>query len=264
MKTIVVKLGGNTLGECETILDDLVELQKSDVSLVVVHGGGNRVTQWLERSGSPARFVRGLRVTDAATLEVVIAVLAGLVNKELVGAVEARGGRALGLCGGDGGFIQATPQSVDLGCVGEVTRVDPYLLRIIIGAGYMPIIAPLGFYSMDGRSKANALDYPALLNINGDIVAGEIAAALGAEELIFLTDVIGVCDKSGELIPQLTSQEARRLVSSGIASGGMIPKVEACCCALAAVHAARIIDGRVPHALIQEIARKGLGTTIVL
>ena len=267
MKTMVVKLGGSTLGEHDSILDDLVELQRRGVSLVVVHGGGNRVTRWLKRSGIPTRFMRGLRVTDAATLEIVVAVLAGLVNKELVTAIEARGGKALGLCGGDGGFIRAVPQSVDLGYVGKVTRVEPHLLRVILEGGYMPLIAPLSFYPGDKRTGAETSrsSYPGLLNVNGDTVAGEIAAALRAEKLVFLTDVSGVCDSSGKLIPELTSQEAERLLSSGIASEGMIPKIEACCRALDRVPQAHIIDGRVPHILmlIQEGEGKEVGTTII-
>ena len=252
MKPIVIKLGGSTFGSQDTILEDLVSLQKRGKQLVVVHGGGELITDWLKRLGIPTRFVGGLSVTDAETLKVVAAILAGLANKELVAAIQALGGKALGLSGVDGGLLEATIKDVELGYVGEVVKVNSAPLFPIFEAGYMPVIAPLSFQPSTG----------VLLNVNGDTAAGAIAAEIGAERLIFLTDVAGVCDSSGKLIPRLSPKEARALLDSGIASGGMIPKLEACLRALPRVSVTRIIDGRVPHALVEEIEGKGKGTTI--
>ncbi len=253
LKTIVVKIGGSTLGSGDTTIEDLVSLQKRGTLPVVVHGGGKKITEWLDKQGIPSKFEKGLRVTDAQSLEVVIAVLAGLVNKELVAAIESLGGRAIGLSGIDGGLIEATPiHGGELGYVGEVTRINPEPLRAILEPGYIPIIAPVGLQS-SGEG---------ILNINADTVAGEIAAELGASRLIFLTDVAGVCDESGRLIPQVSPTEARALIASGVASGGMIPKIEACLRALSAVSSAQIIDGRQPHALLAAVKGRGEGTQI--
>lgn len=248
---IVVKIGGSTLGSHDTTLEDLVALQKQGKALVVVHGGGKAITQWLERAGVPTRFVRGLRVTDAESLKVVIAVLAGMVNKELVAAINRRGGRAVGLTGVDGCLIEARVQDPELGLVGEITAVNRELLQALLDAGYIVVIAPIGFDMELGP-----------LNINADTVAGEIAAALGAEGLIFLTDVEGVCDKGGKVIPTLSPAEAQGLIAAGVVAGGMIPKVEACLRGLASASSALIIDGRLPHALIVGVEGKGGGTKI--
>jgi len=255
--TIVVKIGGSTLGNHDTTLKDLVALQQRGVLPVVVHGGGNAVTDWLNRLDIPTSFVRGLRVTDAKTLKVVIAILAGLVNKELVAAIEASGGKAIGMSGIDGGLIESRVKDVDMGYVGEIVRVNPVPIKAVLEAGFIPVIAPLSLQSPP-ESGENGF----ILNVNGDEVAGDIAAALGAERLVFLTDVAGICYNSGVLIEKVSPKEAKELLDSGIASGGMIPKVEACLRALPAVPITRIIDGRVPHALIEEMEGRGKGTTI--
>ena len=256
-KPIVVKLGGSTLGSHDTTLDDLVALQKRGMLPVVVHGGANVVTEWLKRLSIPTRFVKGLRVTDAETLRVVIAILAGLVNKELVAAIEASGGQAVGLSGIDGGLLEARVKDAEMGYVGEVARVNPVVLQAVLGTGFIPVIAPLSLQSSPSRG-----DNGFVLNVNGDTAAGMIAAALEAERLIFLTDVAGIYRASGELIEQLSPKEARDLLDSGIASGGMIPKIEACLLALSTVRMTRIIDGRLPHALVKEVEGSMVGTTI--
>lgn len=254
-KPIVVKIGGSTFGSGDTTLEDLVSLQRSGILPVVVHGGGNRVTEWLGRMGIATSFVRGLRVTDGQTLQVVIAVLAGLVNKELVAAINSLGGKAIGLSGIDGGLIQGKIKSAEMGYMGEVTKVDIEPVTAILTAGYLPVIAPGGL-----RSPAGDNDPVMLLNVNGDVTAGELAAALDAERLIFLTDVPGVCDSSGQLLPKLSAAEAQALLASGVISGGMIPKVEACLRVLGAVSSAQIIDGRAPHALLAAIENQAIGT----
>jgi len=256
-KIIVVKLGGSTLGNHDTTLEDLVTLQKRGVLSVVVHGGGNTVTDWLSRLDIPTEFVRGLRVTNAETLKVVVAILAGLVNKELVAAIESSGGKAIGLSGIDGGLVETRVKDVDMGYVGEIVRVNTAPLTAILEAGFIPVIAPLSLQSPP-ESGENGF----MLNVNGDEVAGEVAAAIGAERLVFLTDVAGICYNSGVLIQKLSPKEAKELLDSGVASGGMIPKLEACLHALPTVTTTRIIDGRVPHALIGEIEGRGEGTTI--
>lgn len=245
MNPIVVKIGGSTLGNHDTTLGDLAELQKQGVSLVAVHGGAKVTTEWLARLSIPTRFVDGLRVTDAETLKVVAAALCGLVNKELVVAIQALGGKAIGLSGCDGNLLWATIKSSELGYVGDITSVDPALLNLLLGAGYMPVVAPVSFGSVEGKTM--------LLNINGDAAAGEIAAALAAERLVFLTDVDGIHDGLGKMIPHLNSTEAKKMIGSGAASEGMIPKIEASVKALTTVPIVRIIDGRIPHALLNDI-----------
>jgi acetylglutamate kinase len=256
-KAIVVKLGGSTLGSHDTTLEDLVTLQQRGMRLVVIHGGANVVSEWLRRLDIPFTFVRGTRVTDAKTLEVVVAILAGLVNKELVAGIEALGGRAVGLTGIDGALFEAEIKDAEMGYVGGIVKVNLTSLKALLAAGFIPVVAPLGLQSPP-RTKENKF----MLNLNGDTVAGEIAAALVAEKLIFLTDVAGIRDSSGQLLRRLSPEEAKALVTTGVASGGMIPKVEACLLALTAVPVTRIIDGRLPHALLREIEGKGDGTTI--
>jgi acetylglutamate kinase len=255
-RVIVVKIGGATLGNHDTTIQDIVGLQWQGKLLVVVHGGGKIITDWLAKRGIPTRFINGERVTDKPTLEVVVAVLAGLVNKEIVADINALGGMAIGISGVDGAFIQGRIKAEELGYVGEVAKVTPTPLKALLKSGYIPVVAPLGVY---GGKKAKALR---VLNINADIVAGEIAAVIGAERLIFLTDVVGVCDRSGNLLPRLSPDEAEALVASGVASGGMIPKVRACLKALSGTSTTCIIDGRQPHALLNEVEGKGSGTTI--
>jgi len=204
-------------------------------------------------------FVKGLRVTDAETLKVVVAILAGLVNKELVAAIIGRGGKALGLSGIDGGLVEAAVKDVEMGYVGEVVNVNAGPLQAAIQAGFIPVVAPL---SMEASPAPGENGF--ILNVNGDTVAASLAAALGADKLIFLTDVAGVQDRSGRLIAHLSRQEAGDLVSSGVASGGMIPKIEACLKALPSVKVARIINGKMSHALIREADGVMEGTTISL
>jgi len=255
VKAIVVKIGGSTLGKHDTTLEDLAELQKQGLSIVVVHGGAQTASDWLFRLGIPTRFVGGLRVTDAESLKVVTAVYSGLVNKELVMGIQALGGKAVGLSGSDGNLLQATIKNSDLGYVGEIVKVDPTPLSLLLEKGYMPVVAPISAGLVDDKMT--------LLNVNGDTVAGEIAAALTAEKLVFLTDVDGVHDNSGEVIPRLTVPEAKTLLKSGTASGGMIPKIEACLKALTTVPITRIVDGGVPHALANEMNTEIGGTSIV-
>ena len=257
MKTpIVVKIGGSTLGSHDTTMEDLVALHKEGKTVVVVHGGGDMISQWLSRQGVPTNFEKGLRVTDDETLKVVVAVLAGLVNKELVSAIQSLGGRAMGLSGIDGGFIEARIKDADLGYVGEVVQINPQPVEAILKGGYIPVIAPLGFGVKGEKGEK--------LNVNADTAAGEIAAALGAQRLVFLTDVPGILDSSGKSLPRLSADKASSLIGSGVVSGGMIPKVEACLGALSTVPITQIVDGREPHALLKALAGKGSGTTIVL
>ena len=254
MKITVVKIGGSTLGSHDTTLDDLVALQREGKSLVVVHGGGDLITEWLSRQGIATRFEKGLRVTDHDTLQVVVAVLAGVVNKELVAAIQSRGGRAIGLSGVDGRLIEARVKDEELGYAGEVVKINPEPIEVLLKGGYIPVIAPLGLEAKGEKSEK--------LNVNADTAAGEIAAALGAERLVFLTDVPGVMDGLGESLSRLSPDEASALIASGVVSGGMIPKVEACLGALSTVPIAHIVDGRLPHALVEAIAGGGSGTII--
>lgn len=251
-KILVVKIGGSTLGNHDTTLEDLVALQRVGAKPVVVHGGGAMITQWLARHGVPTRFEKGLRVTDADSLEVVVAVLAGWVNTEIVASLHRLGGKALGLAGSDGCLLLARTKDPILGYVGEVESVDPSVVHLALSGGYIPVIAPIG---------VDASGQP--LNINADTAAGEIAAALGAEALFFLTDVAGVCDERGNCISALDASGVEVLLSQGIISGGMIPKVEACLLALPRVRLARIIDGRRPHTLLDALGDRPTGTRIV-
>ena len=257
MKPLAIKIGGSTLGHSDTTIEDLVTLQKRGVPMVVVHGGAQAVTDWLSRLGISTSFIRGLRVTDLESLKVVTAVLAGLVNKDLVSDIWRLGGKAIGLSGADGGLLKAKNRTPELGYTGEELEVDVALLEMLLEAGYIPVIAPISLGVSEKLTKDTNL-----LNVNGDTAAGEIAAALDAEKLIFLTDVPGLYDSSTKLIHKLTPGEAKELVASGVASGGMATKIEACLIALTKVQTTRIIDGRVPHALLGEIEGKGDGTTI--
>jgi acetylglutamate kinase len=256
-KVIVIKIGGSTLGSHDTTLEDIVELQRQGKPLVVVHGGGKLITDWLTKQGVASRFVQGERVTDQPTLEVVISVLAGLVNKDIVATINSRGGRAVGISGVDGALIEGKIGDKEKGYVGAVVKVNTGILESLMVAGFVPIIAPIGLNAYDRPTDA-----PPTLNFNADVVAGEIAAAIGAERLIFLTDVAGILDQSGKLLPQLSPREAEALMASGVASGGMIPKIKACLRALSATATTCIIDGRQPHALLKAIEKRSAGTTI--
>jgi len=256
-RVIVIKLGGATLGSHDTAIEDIVRLQQQGRAVVVVHGGGKLITEWLDRQGIASRFVAGERVTDGETLGVVIAVLAGLVNKEIVAAINDQGGRAVGISGVDGALLRGQVKDVALGYVGSVVKVDLAIVVSLLRSGYIPVIAPLALSS--GGKPGESVK---ALNINADTVAGEIAAVIGAERLIFLTDVAGICDGSGRLLPRLSPDEAEALLASGVASGGMIPKIKACLRALSNASTTSILDGRQPHALLKEIEVNGSGTVI--
>jgi acetylglutamate kinase len=256
MKPIVIKIGGSVLGSYA--LEDVVVLQKRGLPLVVVHGGGKTISSWLSQWGLEANFSNGLRITDAQSLEVVTAVLAGLVNKQLVVQLNSLGGRAFGLTGIDGGLIEARIKSPHLGYVGEVVKINTKPLEMLLNAGYLPLIAPLGYQPPQASSAAGML-----LNINADTVAGEVALALNATQLIFLTNVAGIVDGTGKLISSLSPTEARSLIARQIISAGMVPKVEACLHALSAVPQAQIVNGRSSGALLTAIEGHGDGTKIV-
>jgi len=255
---IVVKIGGSTLGSHDTSLRDLVALQEEGQQVVVVHGGGNVISQWMQRQGLAPQFVGGLRVTDAPSLEIVVAVLGGLINKELVSLMHEFGGRSVGLSGIDGCMVEAEIGNPELGFVGEVTNVNVDLIRVALDSGFIPMIAPLGVHVRDGSENAGSP-----LNINGDTVAGELARALEAEQLVFLTDVAGVMDGGGRVIRRLDRRRANILFNSGVIQGGMIPKLSACLRALEQSPVANIIDGRQPNALLECIRGNSTGTTIV-
>jgi len=258
MKNItVIKIGGSTLSSRDTTVEDIVSLQKQEKSLVIVHGGGNTVTEWLKRQGIETKFVRGERVTDLPSLEIAIAVLAGLVNKEIVAAINNLGGKSVGISGIDGSLVEGKIKNAEMGYVGMANRINPEILETLLGSGFIPVISPMSLYSVDRPADASQI-----LNINADPTAGDLAAAIKAEKLIFLTNVAGILDASGNVVHQLTPKKAEFLVTSGVITGGMIPKLNACLTALNAGAIARIIDGRQPHALMKEFASEGGGTTL--
>jgi len=267
---VVVKYGGHAMGEEETALRfgrDIALLEQVGVNPVVVHGGGPQINAMLKRLNVQSSFVDGLRVTDAAMVDVVEMVLAGSVNKQVAAAITRAGAIAVGISGKDGGLIRARkltrtvrdPGSniervLDLGFVGEPEHVDPRVLKLMIGADIVPVVAPSGV-GEDGQTY----------NINADTVAGAIAGALGAERMLMLTDVAGVRGPDGSHIPQMTIAEARAGIAAGWISGGMIPKVETCIEAVErGVKGAVILDGREPHAILLELfTDRGIGTLIV-
>ena len=259
--TIVVKIGGSTLGSHDTTLKDLVELQREGMNPVVVHGGGKIISQWMEKQGVRPRFVRGLRVTDEPSLDIVVAVLTGLINKNLVASLVNMGAKAMGISGADDGMLRAEIKDPELGLVGNVVSVNADPIKAIMKAGCIPVIAPVAMLLSEDEPNSN--DFEAtFLNINADTAAGEIASALGAERLVFLTDVDGVLDTSRRLIPRLTERQALGLISSNVAAGGMIPKLEACVTALKAGGISQIVDGRKPMALRDSVAGKTFGTRV--
>jgi acetylglutamate kinase len=220
---------------------------------VLVHGGGPYINEWLTKLQLPTRFENGLRVTDAATLEVVRMVLRGQVNQELVLMASQMGGKAIGLSGTDGGMVRAHIANERLGFVGEIDSVDASAVQVLIDQGYLPIIAPLG----EGPNGT-------CLNINADLVASHLAGALDAEKLIILSNVAGICRTDGSLISEITEVEARELIQEGVISGGMIPKIDACLEALETVRRVHIVDGREEHVLLRELfTDQGVGTMIV-
>ncbi|NBO31212.1 MAG: acetylglutamate kinase [Cyanobacteria bacterium LVE1205-1] len=260
-RTVVIKYGGAAMKEGhlkERVIRDIVFLSCVGVRPVVVHGGGPEINSWLDKLGIEPQFKNGLRVTDAATMDVVEMVLVGRVNKEIVALINQSGGLAVGLCGKDGNLIRARPQgAADIGFVGEVSSVKVNILNSLVKSGYIPVV-----------SSVAADEHGQAYNINADTVAGELAAALGAEKLILLTDTSGILQNYQDpstLIHHLDISAARKLISDGIVSGGMIPKVNCCVRSLAqGVKAAHILDGRIPHALLLEIfSDRGIGSMIV-
>ena len=268
-RTFVIKYGGHAMGDAELaslFARDIVLMKQVGIHPVVVHGGGPQIGQMLERLKIQSEFVDGLRVTDAATVGIVEMVLSGSINKQVVNAINAAGGTAIGISGKDGGLIQATrlrrtvrdeesniEKILDLGFVGEPRQIRPQVLTALEQSGMIPVIAPIGV-------GPNGETY----NINADTVAGAIAGGIGAARLLLLTDVIGVLDKDGDLVTDLTVEMTRELCADGTIKGGMIPKVETCVSAVQnGVDAAVILDGRVPHTLLLEIfTDRGIGTLI--
>lgn len=259
-KSVVVKYGGSVMsgGEGEgTLIEDLVLLKGAGIDPALVHGGGPEITRMLERLGKPSRFVDGLRVTDEDTMEVVEMVLAGRANKTIVSQITTAGGQAVGISGKDGRTFQARkmPGPEELGQVGEIQAVDTTLIQLLSGSGFIPVVASIGIGS-DGSSY----------NLNADHAAGALAAAMGANKFILLTDVPGVL-RGDERAPIsiLRTEEARHLIDDGVINKGMIPKVEACLAAVAAgVPTTHIISGTQPHALLVELfTEEGVGTMIV-
>ncbi len=268
-RTFVIKYGGHAMGDEELagiFASDIVLLKQVGIHPIVVHGGGPQIGKMLERLKIQSEFVDGLRVTDASTVEIVEMVLSGNINKQIVQAINAAGGSAIGLSGKDGNLIRATQlrrtvrdensnieKILDLGFVGEPEQINPQILTSLEQSGMIPVIAPIGVGS-GGETY----------NINADTVAGAIAGAIGASRLLLLTDVTGVLDKQGEIIPELSIEQVGALREDGTITGGMIPKLETCTAAVAnGVDAAVILDGRMPHVMLLEIfTDRGIGTLI--
>lgn len=263
-KTVVIKYGGNAMVD-ETLKNgfarDIVLMKLVGINPVVVHGGGPQIGQLLARIGKESRFVEGMRVTDAETMDVVEMVLGGLVNKQIVELINRHGGRAVGLSGKDGGLIRARRMTLhrgevgemDIGQVGEVERIEPGIVNLLDQADFIPVIAPIGV-GEDGCSY----------NINADLVAGKVAEVIGAEKLMLLTNTPGVLDRDGRLLTGLSPAQVEALIADGTIYGGMLPKIA---CALSAVQngvgASHIVDGRVEHAVLLELfTDEGVGTLI--
>jgi len=268
-RTIVIKYGGNAMTEealKESFAKDIVLMKLVGLNPVVVHGGGPQIGDLLAQLNIESHFVNGMRVTDSATMDVVEMVLGGQVNKKIVSLINRSGGRAIGLTGKDASLIEAqklvveqssevlnSPEIIDIGQVGEVTKINREVLDIATSSDLIPVIAPIGS-GQNGES----------FNINADLVAGAIASALGAEKLILLTNVEGIQDNQGKLLSTLNAKEAERLIESGVIEGGMLPKIQCALDAVAAgVTSAHIIDGRVAHAVLLEVlTNEGVGTQI--
>ncbi len=268
-KTIVVKYGGNAMVDellQSSFARDIVLLKQVGINPVIVHGGGPQIGDLLKRLGKESVFVKGMRVTDSETMDVVQMVLGGLVNKQIVNLINQHGGRAVGLTGKDGGLISAKRleikedsdapsgnEIIDLGHVGEVTKIDPAVVKTLDSGEFIPVIAPIGV-SPEGDA----------LNINADLVAGKMASVLGAEKLILLTNTSGVLDDEGKLVTGLSADDVDQLIKQGVIHGGMLPKID---CALEALRAgvktAHIIDGRVQHSVLLELLTdEGVGTLV--
>ena len=263
-KTVVIKYGGNAMINeelSEAVMSDIIMLSLVGIRVVLVHGGGPDISEMLEKTGKESRFVDGLRCTDEETMDIVQMVLCGRVNKNLVSAINRKGGNAIGLCGLDGSTIQArkyqAPNGNDYGLVGEIVRIDPELIQNAIEKGYVPVVS----------SVAQGVDEETSYNINADTAASELAVALKAEKLILLTDVKGVLrdpEDDSSLISEMHPEDVPGLVEEGVITGGMIPKVDCCVKALrGGVRRTHILDGRVPHTILIELfSHKGIGTMI--
>ncbi|MPZ98214.1 MAG: acetylglutamate kinase [Dehalococcoidia bacterium] len=250
-RATVVKIGGSTLGASDTSLADVVALHAAGQRLIVVHGGGAMITDWLGRMQIETEFVNGLRSTDQAALDVVVGVLRGVVNTRLVAEIVALGGRAVGLCGVDGGAVRAERYDERLGYVGRVTSVDGAFFTDLLDAGVIPVVAPIGLEPPDQP-----------LNINADTVAGEIAHAVGAERLIFLTDVDALLDAEQQPVGELSAALAADLRADGTLAGGMIPKIEACFRAGQAGAVSFVANGTLPGTTRRIVAGEALGTRV--
>jgi acetylglutamate kinase len=267
-QTVIVKFGGHAMGDARLSADfaqDIVLLKQSGVNPIVVHGGGPQIAGMLQRLQLKSEFVNGLRVTDKPTVEVVEMVLAGLINKDIVTAINRHGGRAVGISGKDANLViakkiteMADPESnlmkaVDIGYVGEPVEINPHIVKVFAESDLIPVIAPVAI-SREGET----------LNVNADTFASALAARVKAKRLLLLTDVAGVLDRDKKLIPQLTIAQARALIRDGTITGGMIPKVEGCIEVVeAGVEGVVILDGRVPHCVLLELFTKhGVGTLV--
>ena len=256
-KIVVVKYGGNAMINEElkdSVMRDIVLMSLVGIRVVLVHGGGPEITNLLEQMGKETQFVDGLRVTDKETVEAVQMVLAGKINKTLVNLLQTRGGKAIGLCGIDGGMIQAKTKDERLGFVGEITAIEPQPILDVLEKGYIPVISTV---ACDAQGN--------VYNVNADTAAARIAGELGAESLIAMTDISGILqdkDDPATLIPEIVVEEVWGLIESGVISGGMIPKVECCVEAIQwGVNKVFILDGRIPHAiLIETLTNEGIGT----
>ena len=270
-KTIVIKYGGHAMVDNDLkdkFAQDVVMMKYIGINPVVVHGGGPQIGELLKKFGKESKFIQGMRVTDEETMNIVEMVLVGMVNKEIVGLINRHGGNSVGLSGKDGNLINAEkyylneekakhtpPEIIDIGLVGKVKNINAQLIVSLAHNNFIPVIAPTGIGN-------NGETY----NINADVVAGEVAAALKAEKLLLLTDVPGVLNKNKELINTMTNDEALALIDDGTVEGGMFPKIKCCLKALkGGVQKAHIIDGRLKHAVLLEVfTDKGIGTEIVL
>lgn len=265
-KTIVIKYGGNAMTDPqlkESFASDVVLLKLVGMNPVVVHGGGPQINEMLDKLGKKGEFIQGMRVTDEETMDIVEMVLGGQVNKEIVNLINRKGGKAVGLTGQDGNFIHAEKllmanlnnpeEMIDVGQVGDITKIDPSIITFLDSGDFIPVIAPIGV-GPEGETY----------NINADVVAGKLAEILGAEKLILLTNTPGVLDKNGNLLTGLTPKQIDDLVEDGTLSGGMLPKISSALdAARSGVKSVHIIDGRVEHALLLEVLTDdGVGTLI--
>ncbi len=259
-KTLVVKYGGAAMIDPALKVpfsEDIVLMKYVGMNPIIVHGGGPQISQMMKKLGKEPKFIKGIRVTDTETMEIVEMVLAGSLNKEIVTLINRQGGKGVGLSGKDGALIQAervTEAGHEMGHVGHVKEIDPQILKTLEGTRFIPVISPIG---MDHEGNS--------YNINADMVAGTVASAVGAEKLIIITDVPGILDAKGRLIPTLSRKEAQRLIKKGTINEGMLPKVSAALSSVErGVRKVHIIDGRIPHALLLEILTdQGIGTEII-